>query len=119
MKPRRPRPDEVIHAVCRKFSVSPDRIVDSRDRHKRCVHAREAAWWLLHEVCELSYPESGRVMMTCHSTGVDAVKRVRARIASDDVWTVDVFRWQRCERVLIEIVNSLDYEPKMKAGLAA
>lgn len=120
MKPRRPHPASAIDAVARRFGMSVREMLNDRTRQWRYVHARECAWWILHEVCELSFNESARWMnRACHSTGVDAVARVRRKVANDDAWHVSPGTAVRCERVLLEVTSRLDYEPKMKVGLAA
>jgi chromosomal replication initiation ATPase DnaA len=74
--------DVVLRCVAESYSITVS-ILTGPDKHRRIAEARMAAYWLLKTLCELSYPETGRVLHKDQSCARNGFRGCEARRAQE------------------------------------
>lgn len=79
--------NEVLRCVAQAYLVSVNTIV-GRDKFKNIAEARLVAYWLLRTLCNLSYPEIGKVLRKDHTSAISGVKKCIANRERDPSFRV-------------------------------
>jgi chromosomal replication initiator protein len=99
LKPQTPKVsfDEIVTAVCSRFSVRP---VDlrSKRRSKNVVMPRQLAMYLCRRLMNVSFPHIGELFARDHSTVIHATTVTERRIKEDAAFQATVERLERSLR---------------------
>ena len=84
---REPTPTDAVELAC-DLAPYPQTLegVLGRRRHAAVALARCFAYWALHDVMGLSYPEIGRMFRRDHTTILAGTRRHRERLAASSDW---------------------------------
>jgi chromosomal replication initiation ATPase DnaA len=66
--------NEVLRCVAQAYLLSVGSII-GRDKFKNIAEARLVTYWLLRSLCNLSYPEIGKVLKKDHTSAISGVKK--------------------------------------------
>jgi chromosomal replication initiation ATPase DnaA len=80
---------EVLRCVAQAYLLSVSAIT-GRDRFKNIAEARLVTYWLLRTLCNLSFPEIGKVLQKDHTSAISGVRKciaVRERDAAFRTFT--------------------------------
>jgi chromosomal replication initiator protein len=99
LKPQTPRVsfDEIVTAVCSRFSVRPIDLRSKR-RSKNVVMPRQLAMYLCRRLMTVSFPHIGELFGRDHSTVIHAIRVTDRRIKEDPAFQATVERLERSIR---------------------
>ena len=81
--------DKIFAAVFKKYGISKESLT-GKSRKKEIVSARHVAVYLIREITEMSYPNTGKIFDRDSSTIISSYNLVATRVFSDPVFSSEI-----------------------------
>ena len=81
--------DKIFAAVYKKFDIPKEELVGKK-RTKEIAKVRHIAIYLIREITEMSYPNSGKLFERDHATIMSSLEVVKRTIAADPLFAADL-----------------------------